>query len=152
MMTVVRELPAGQSAAVISQRRALVAIGVPLQRRAAGAFVECTFGPRQLVGYRLRLNERERLFVFRTLAQPDASCTKIPGVCPHVQLLLCAHTGRRIHRALRILKSAQARGRDLSRLSDSFFLRAGTTLAGRAPVESVVNSLLLQEEHSRWTC
>lgn len=138
--TVVREL--GRA----SPMRAVVVVGAPVERIARSESVtDSVFGGGELVAYRVRLLARDRLFVFRTLSHKESEATRVPGVEPHVRLLLCAHTGRRIHRALRILASVRARGGELGKLSDAFFLRASTTLASRAPIDSIVTTLLQQE-------
>jgi hypothetical protein len=146
MITVVREL------ADTAPMRAKVVIGAPLKRIERSQSVsDSLFDEGELVAYRVRLQARERLFVFRTLrGEAIGGATRVPGVQPQVLLLLCAHTGRRIHRALRILISVRERGSELAVLSDAFFLRAATTLASRAPVESIVTTLLRQEPS--WTC
>lgn len=145
MITLVREF--GKA----NPMRAKVVIGAPVRRiLRSDSIVDSVFNAGELVAYCVRLQARERLFVFRTLEQLDQSTTKVPGVQPHVMLLLCAHTGRRIHRAMRILGNARARGCDLGTLTDAFFLRAATTLASRAPIESIVTTLLRQEPS--WTC
>jgi hypothetical protein len=146
MITVVRELTDA------APMRAKVVIGAPLERVARShSIIDSLFDGGELVAYRVRLQARERLFVFRTLKQAaNGGATKVPGVQPQVLLLLCAHTGRRIHRALRILTSVRERGCELGTLSDAFFLRASTTLASRAPIESIVTTLLRQEP--LWTC
>lgn len=142
-ITVVRELTTSDS------RRAKVVIGAPRERVARSvSVVDLVFAAGELVVYRVKLQARERLFVFRT-CDANRGTTKVPGVQPQVLLLLCAHTGRRIHRALRILNSVRERGRAPATLSDAFYLRASTTLASRVPIESIVTSLLRQEP--AWT-
>jgi hypothetical protein len=146
MITIVREF------ADASPMRAKVVIGAPRERVARSqSVIDSLFDGGELVAYRVRLQARERLFVFRTLKREAiGGATKVPGVQPQVLLLLCAHTGRRIHRALRILTSVRERGGELAALSDAFFLRAATTLASRAPIDSIVTTLLRQERS--WNC
>jgi hypothetical protein len=157
MNTVVREIvDAGArevGGGVQAHGWAKVVLGAPVARaRQSPTIVDCLFAPRRLVAYRLRLNSRERLFVFRTLEAPDDLSTQVPGVSSRVRLLLCAQTARRIQRALRILRIASGRTPEgnVDDLSDSFFLRAANTLSRRAPISSIVNTLL-EQESSSWT-
>jgi hypothetical protein len=147
MITVVQERTA-QRHAPLSAR---VVFGVPHRRLDLQHGSACLFGPGCLVAYVVRANSRQRLFVFRTLRRSEPLSAIVPGVRPPVRLLMCMNSTRRIDRTRRMLRYVAQQTAEPERLSDAFYLRATTTLGGRAPIESVVRSLLRQEGPS-WTC
>ena len=53
------------------------------------------FDADQIAAYRIRYHRRTRLFVFRTLVVDDRLAASVPGVKPHVQLLLQVHSSGR---------------------------------------------------------
>jgi hypothetical protein len=96
----------------------------------------------QLVAYQIRSRRHQRLFVFRTLAVDDAFAVAVPGVRPHVQLLMELRTAGRI-RLVRSLFAYLARtGWDPSALPDAFYTRVGAMLGGRLPGHKILPSLL----------
>jgi len=146
MKTFVREFNARVPRA---EPRAKVEVGVPIARVGAGHDVTIVFGPGTVVAYRLRLQLREQLFVFRTLQQPEPLGTRVPGVRPRVRLLMLVHNERRIQRALSLMRALRVRAHKLERLSDEVFLRANHVLGRRAPIASIADSLL-RVEVWRW--
>ena len=109
---------------------------------------EGTFGPvarfesGEVVAYQIRSRRRRRLFVFRTLDVDDAFTVAVPGVSPHVQLLLELRTGGRIRLARSLFAYLLRRGWDPSALPDAFYVRVGAVLAGRLPAHKVLLHLL----------
>jgi hypothetical protein len=85
---------------------------------------------------------RNRVFVFRTLQVDDRLAASVPGVKPHVQLLLQVHSSGR-DRLIRELFAYLARTcREPSSMPDDFYVRVGAVLGGRLPGPKVVRSLL----------
>jgi hypothetical protein len=99
------------------------------------------FSSGQLVAYRIRYHHKTRLFVFKTLEVDDRLAARIPGVCPHVQLLFDVRTPGRA-RLVRGLFAYLARAHDPSVLPDSFYVRVGIVLGGRLPAHKILPSLL----------
>jgi len=100
------------------------------------------FTPRALVAYRIRYHRRTRLFVFRTLDVDDRLAASVPGVRPHVQLLLEVRSEGRVRRMRRLFAYVLKAGRDPDGLPDAFYVRVGAVLAGRLPQHPIVASLL----------
>jgi hypothetical protein len=100
------------------------------------------FGPGEVVGYRIRYERRTRLFVFRTLASAEPRSTELPGVRPHVRLLVAVHSAGRAALAKRLFVYLARIGREPARLPDGFYLRVGVLLSGRLPRHKVLASLL----------
>jgi hypothetical protein len=83
-----------------------------------------------------------RLFVFRTLEVDDRLAASVPGVKPHVQLLLQVNSHGRA-RLVRQLFAYLARiNREPSAMPDGFYLRVGAVLGGRLPGHKVLPSLV----------
>jgi hypothetical protein len=99
----------------------------------------------EIVAYVLQANGRARIFVFRTLERPVADASIVPGVQPRVRVLIVADKGRRIYRARQMLATLGRLGLQTAQISDRFYLSAATTLGNRAPIESVVKTLLTNE-------
>jgi len=142
MNTRVRELNASAARA---EPRAKVEVGVPITRVGDAGDVTYVFGPGTVVAYRLRLQQRDQLFVFRTLQQPESLGTRVPGVRPRARLLMVVHSERHIQRALSLMRALRARGHGLDALRDDVFLRASQALGRHAPVASIVDSVLRVE-------
>ena len=128
-----------------AQCSACVVLGEPDSVRPGQLGPISLFGPGSLVAYLVRANRRSRLFLFRTVSEPEQLLTKVPGVQAAVRLLLVAHTARRIYRARRLLREIEKQGATPQTQSDVFYLRAAATLSSRVPIEHVVATLLRQE-------
>ena len=102
------------------------------------------FEPGRIVAYRVRLNHRARLFVFRTLEHLERDATPVPGVQPAVRLLLVAHTARRIHRARQIFRALIKLDQSPDAVDDAVFVRAATALSHRVPMIHIVTTLVHQ--------
>ena len=96
----------------------------------------------RVVAYQIRSRRRRRLFVFRTLEVDDAFAVAVPGVRPHVQLLLELRTAGRIRIARSLFGYLVRTGRDPSALPDVFYTRVGAMLGGRLPGHKILPSLL----------
>jgi len=96
----------------------------------------------EVVAYQIRSRRRRRLFVFRTLEVDDAFAVAVPGVRPHVQLLLELHTAGRIRLVRSLFTYLTRTGQDPSALPDSFYARVGAMLGGRLPGHKILPSLL----------
>jgi hypothetical protein len=81
-------------------------------------------------------------FYFRTLEVDDAFAVAVPGVRPHVQLLLELRTAGRIRIARSLFGYLVRTGRDPSALPDVFYTRVGAMLGGRLPGHKILPSLL----------
>ncbi len=92
------------------------------------------------------------LFIFRTLLVDDRHAAKVPGVLPHVRLLIDLSTAGRLRLMQRLFAYLVASGRNPSQLRDEFYFRLGTVLAGRLPESKVLLTLLQQSQGERpWT-
>lgn len=122
--------------------RAEVLFGTPRDVGAGRLGPVARFESGQVVAYQIRSRRRRRLFVFRTLEVDDALAVAVPGVRPHVQLLMELHTEGRI-RLVRSLFAYLARtGWDPSALPDAFYTRVGAMLGGRLPSHKILPSFL----------
>ena len=110
------------------------------------------FAPEQIVGYALRFARRTRVFVFRTLGADDPLAVRVPGVSPHVQLLLNLRSAARARLLKRMFAFLARRELSASGLPDGFYLRVATVLGGRLPPQKVLSSLLPSSSASpTWT-
>jgi hypothetical protein len=66
----------------------------------------------------------------------------VPGVRPHVQLLLQLRTAGRIRLVRSLFAYLTRTGRDPSALPDVFYIRVGAMLGGRLPGHKVLLHLL----------
>jgi len=96
----------------------------------------------EVVAYQIRSRRRRRVFVFRTLEVDDAFAVDVPGVRPHVQLLLQLRTAGRIRLVRSLFAYLTRTGRDPSALPDVFYIRVGAMLGGRLPGHKVLLHLL----------
>lgn len=126
---------------------ATVLYGAPSERVSGARGPIALYPPGRVILYVVRQQGRARAYLFRTVGDDDHEplATQIPGVRPAVRVLCVAHTGRRIYRAGQLIRVVERRGQSPDQLSDGFYLRAGTTLARRSPVQEVVDALLRQE-------
>jgi hypothetical protein len=101
------------------------------------------FPPGAIVAYVLHTARPTRLFLFRTLGSaPHAARTVLPGVYPHVHLLLTLDSPRVIRRCRRFFALLRRRGTPPSRLPDAFYLRLDGALRARAPLPPLAAALL----------
>ncbi len=100
------------------------------------------FGPGEVVAYRIRQRRRTRLFVFRTLASDEALASAVPGVRPHVRLLVALHSAGRASLAKRLFAHLRRVRIEPARLPDGFYLRVGVILSGRLPPHKILVSVL----------
>jgi hypothetical protein len=103
------------------------------------------FGPGALVAYAIQSSARRRLFLFRTLLVDDRLAACVPGVHPHVQLLLDVSSADRIGRVKRLFTFLERHGWCPTELSDAFYCRVGCVLGGRLRAHKTLVSLLRQE-------
>jgi len=136
----------------VTERRALqgdaaahIVVGEPLRRVESPAGSVALFPPDRIVAYAVRSGTQERFFIFRTLHALEHGHVALPGVLPHVRLLLAARRPRHIRRAQQLLQLAAAHGRPPETLDDAFYLRAATTLAARVRIDDIVIGLLAQD-------
>jgi hypothetical protein len=116
--------------------------GSPFDVRAGRSGPIAVFPGDALVAYDVRTPRHESLFVFRTLHVDDHLAASVPGVCPHVRLLLHARSAGRARRLRSLFRRLLAAQRDPGALPDSFWLRVSVALAGRLPPQRVLLSLL----------
>jgi hypothetical protein len=107
------------------------------------------FDSNQIVGYRIQHRRRTRTFVFRTLEVDDRLAASVPGVRPHVQLLLAVHSAGRARLVRGLFAYLVRTNREPSALADDFYLRVGGVLGGRLPAHKVLLSLLAADENQR---
>ena len=100
------------------------------------------FPPGELVAYMVRSRRQARLFVFRTLVVDDRLAAALPGVRPHVQLLLDTRSVGRSRLVRRLFAYLVKNSRDPVELPDAFYLRVGVALAGRLPRHKILLSML----------
>jgi len=101
------------------------------------------FLPGAIVAYVIHTARPTRLFLFRTLGSaPRAARTVLPGVYPHVHLLLELDSPRLIRRCRRFFALLRRRGTPPSRLPDAFYLRLDGALRARAPLPPLAAALL----------
>ena len=122
--------------------RAELLFGTPCDLREGTLGPVARFESGQVVAYQIRSRRRRRLFVFRTLEVDDGFAVAVPGVRPHVQLLLELRTAGRIRIARSLFGYLLRTGRDPSALPDVFYTRVGAMLGGRLPRHKVLPSLL----------
>jgi hypothetical protein len=109
------------------------------------------FDADQIVAYRIRYRRRNRVFVFRTLQVDDRLAASVPGVKPHVQLLLQVHSSGR-DRLIRELFAYLARThREPSTMPDDFYVRVGAVLGGRLPGHKILRPLPWSAAGDLWT-
>jgi hypothetical protein len=100
------------------------------------------FDSEQIVGYRIQHRRRTRVFVFRTLDVDDRLAASVPGVRPHVQLLLEVHSAGRARLVRGLFAYLVRINREPSALADDFYVRVGGVLGGRLPAHKLLLSLL----------
>jgi hypothetical protein len=100
------------------------------------------FGPGEIVAYVLHGQRQRRLFVFRTLDVDDAFAASVPGVRPHVQLLLALTSAGRVRLVRGLFSHLVKTGRAPSNLPDDFYVRVSALLSGRLPGHKILRSLL----------
>jgi hypothetical protein len=137
MITAVRE----RKGDGFAQPSTTVVFGRPLNRVAACDGRILFFAPNTLVAFRCTWRSRTGGFVFRTLASDEPLARTIVDVQPSVRLLIAATTGRRLERALELLRLADKA--ECVTTLDELLLRAAPLLAGQAPVEHVFSALAL---------
>ena len=103
------------------------------------------FVPGALVVYRVESAQRRSRFVFQTLRADDRLAAAVPGVRPHVQLLLQLHTVGAARRVLRLLADLLAGGWAVDELPDVFWHRVAAAVGGRLPPHATLVSLLRRE-------
>jgi hypothetical protein len=102
------------------------------------------FGPGEVVAYRIQYRRRARVFAFRTLDVDDPLAASVPGVRPHVELLLELGTRGRTRLVRGLFAYLAKDAHDPSRLPDAFYVRVGFALGGRRPPHKILVSLLKQ--------
>ncbi len=122
----------GTPESVVRGRRGLVAL----------------FRDGEIVAYVVTTSRRSHLFVFRTLPVDDRFAARVPGVSPHVRLLIDLSTAGRIRMMQRLFAYLVNTGRDPAAMPDAFYFRVQAALAGRLPTHKVLRSLLQGEEGS----
>jgi hypothetical protein len=100
------------------------------------------FDADQIVAYRIRYRRRTRLFVFRTLVVNDRLAASVPGVKPHVQLLLQMHSSGRARLVRELFAYLARTNHEPSAMPDDFYLRVGAVLGGRLSGHKVLASLV----------
>ena len=100
--------------------------------------------PGEIVAYVLHAARPSRLFVFRTLGSSPhvVAPTALPGVYPHVHLLLALDSLRVLRRGRRFFALLRRSGTPPSRLPDAFYLRLDRALRARAPLPPLAAALL----------
>ncbi len=131
-----RTLPGGE------RPRAEILVGTPCDIGKGTLGPIARFDSGQVVAYQIRSRRRRRLFVFRTLEVDDAFAVALPGVRPHVQLLLELRTAGRIRIAQSLFAYLRRNGWDPSAPPDGFYARVGAMLGGRLPGHKILPSLL----------
>ena len=137
MITAVLELASDG----LSRPYTTVVFGRPIQRVSTEQGRVCFFRAGQLVALRFTWHNQTRGFLFRTLAADEPYARLVAGVTPSVRLLITAATGRRLERALELLRLVD-HDCNFTQLDD-LLLRAAPLLAGRARVEHIVSALAL---------
>jgi hypothetical protein len=122
--------------------RAELLSGTPCAVIASPTGPVALFGPGEVVAYRIRYRRRTRVFVFRTLDVDDPLAASVPGVRPHVQLLLELGTRGRTRLVRGLFAYLAKHAHDPSSLPDAFYVRVGFALAGRLPAHKILVSLL----------
>jgi len=107
------------------------------------------FPPDSLVAYHLEFDRKERVFVFRTLEGRAPDTSEVPGVFPAVNLLMEVRSRGRVDLVRRLFAYLALTGRQPEALSEGFFVRANTLLAGQLPRRRVLEALLQREENKR---
>ncbi len=102
----------------------------------------------EIVAYVVTLARRTHLFVFRTLAVDDRFAAKVPGVAPHVRLLVDLSTAGRVRLVQQLFAYLVKTGRNPSALPDEFYFRLSAALGGQLPKHKVLQSLLQPNEGS----
>ena len=105
--------------------------------------------PDRIVAYQIRTRRGPSVFVFRTLTVDDAMAAWVPGVQPHVRLLVHVRSVLRARRVQRLLAYLVKRGPSPSLLSDGFYLRVSHMLGGRAVQQRQLLALVRAELRSR---
>ncbi len=100
------------------------------------------FPPHQVVAYALRVQRSRSGFVFRTLDTDDAMAARVPGVHPHVRLLVHLRSAGRTRLLGGFFAHLLAQQQDPSALPDAAWFRIGAVLAGRLPAARLLNSLV----------
>jgi hypothetical protein len=101
------------------------------------------FSPGAVVAYAVHAGRPTRLYLFRTLsASAPTARTTVPGVYPHVLLLLALESMRVLRRCRRFFALLRRRGTAASRLPDAFYLRLDRALRARAPLGRLAAALL----------
>jgi hypothetical protein len=100
------------------------------------------FDADQIAAYRIRYHRRTRLFVFRTLVVDDRLAASVPGVRPHVQLLLQVHSSGRARLVRELFAYLARTNLEPSAMPDDFYVRVGAVLGGRLPGHKVLPSLV----------
>jgi hypothetical protein len=118
--------------------------GDPIALRAGQLGPVALFVPGEIVAYVLHASRPSRLFVFRTLGRSPhvVALTALPGVYPHVHLLLALDSLRVLRRGRRFFALLRRRGTSPSRLPDAFYLRLDRALRARAPLPPLAAALL----------
>jgi hypothetical protein len=106
------------------------------------------FSPGRLVAYMLATPIWTRVYVFRTLAKPGATHSRIPGVAPRVDLLLDTRTRAAAARIRNMFRYFARNGRPPESLSETFWLRLGVLLGGRLRRGPHLPSLLRHEDRA----
>jgi hypothetical protein len=100
----------------------------------------------EIVAYSIRTATARSVYVFRTLAVDDALAAKVPGVLPHVRLLIHLHSAGRVRAAARFFRYLAARGISPSSLCDAFYVRVSIALGGRATPQERLRAFLRDED------
>ncbi len=128
-----------------SQPACTLLYGAPTGWAARACGPVALFGPGVLVAYAIHSSKRSRLFVFRTLVVSDRLAASVPGVHPHVQLLLDLSSADRIRRVKRLFTYLEHHGWRPTEMSDAFYCRVGCVLSGRLRAHKTLVGLLRQE-------
>jgi len=99
------------------------------------------FPPGEVVAYAVHVSRPPRLFLFRTEA-PAVAGVALPGVYPHVRLLLALQSARVIRRTRRFFTILRRRDLSPSCLTDAFYVRLDRALRARSPLSHLVDALL----------
>jgi hypothetical protein len=124
-----------------------LACGTPSSSAAGALGPVALFGPDEVVAYVIRTPSGRRLFLFRTLAVDDKWAARLPGVHPHVRLLVHVRSAMRVRAMRRLLGYIAKRAVCPSHLSDAFYVRVSHALGGRTDQARL--RLLLRRELAR---
>jgi hypothetical protein len=116
--------------------------GEPIEVLAGPLGPILVFRPGAIVAYVLHSRQRRHLYVLRTLDVDDPLAASVPGVRPHVQLLLDLVSAGRARLVRGLFAYLVKTGRSPSALPDDVYVRVGAVLSGHLPGRKILRSLL----------